>query len=145
MEQSILKSVNKNLGLDLEYSAFDAEITMHINSALSTLSQLGFGPEGGFAIEDDSEVWSDFFVGTKAELSQIKTYVYLKVRSLFDPPTTSYVMAAFSSQIQELEGRLSMMRENREWVDPSPLVTTPRLVEPVFEDMIVDGGDSTGT
>lgn len=144
MEQSILKSVNKNLGLDLEYSAFDQEVMMHINSALSTLSQLGIGPEGGFTVEDEDEIWTDFFVGTKAELSQIKTYIYLKVRNLFDPPTTSYVMAAFSSQIQELEGRLSMMREGREWVNPVSLPRTPRVDEPVFDRYIVDGGDSSG-
>lgn len=125
MEASILKSVKKNLGLELDYTAFDAEVSMHVNSALSTLSQLGFGPNGGFAIDDVTEVWDDFFVGTVAELSQIKTYVYLKVRNLFDPPTTSYVMAAFSSQIQELETRLSIMREGWEWEDPNPI---PRVV-----------------
>jgi hypothetical protein len=118
VETSILKSVKKNLGLELDYDVFDAEVSMHINSALSTLSQLGFGPNGGFAIESDEETWDQFSYGEVAELNQIKAYVYLKVRNLFDPPTTSYVMKAFSDQIQELETRLSMLREGREWVNP---------------------------
>lgn len=134
MEASILKSVKKNLGLELEYTAFDAEVSMHVNSALSTLSQLGLGPIGGFAIDGVEATWAQFFVGSTAELSQIKTYVYLKVRNLFDPPTTSYVMTAFASQIQELETRLSMMREGREWVNP----IRPPVLGPA--DVIFDGG-----
>jgi len=126
VEPSILKSVKKNLGLELDYIAFDSEVSMHINSALGTLNQLGFGPPGGFAVDGDLATWNNFFIGTVAELSLIKTYVYLKVRNLFDPPTTSYVMTAFSSQIQELETRLSMMREGREWVDPNPV----RVLDP---------------
>lgn len=137
METSILRSVKRNLGLELEYNAFDAEVSMHVNSALSTLSQLGFGPIGGFAIEDSTATWAQFFVGSVAELSQIKTYVYLNVRNLFDPPTTSYVMAAFASQIQELTSRLSMLREGRQWVDPRPRAPI------VPADVIFDGGDAS--
>lgn len=126
VEDSILTSVKKNLGLESDYDAFDAEVGMHINSALSTLSQLGFGPDGGFLVTGNEETWSQFVPdATKQELGQITAYVYLKVRNLFDPPSTSYVMAAFSNQIQELESRLSMMREGRDWVNPMPAVVSP--------------------
>jgi len=121
MEPSILKSVQKNLGLEPTYTVFDSEIVMYINAAFSTLNQLGLGPDGGYSIEDDIDVWSDF-AGTTPELSSIKTYIYLRVRLIFDPPATSYVLKSFEDQLRELEWRLNVLREGTQWADPLPVV-----------------------
>jgi hypothetical protein len=110
MENSILKSTKKILGIDAEYTAFDLDILTHINSAFSVLNQLGIGPVEGFMIEDDIITWDAFF-GPDPRLNLIKTYVYLKVRMLFDPPTTSYLIDAQNKQIQEYEWRLNVFRE----------------------------------
>lgn len=124
MEQSILKSTKKILGLAEDYTPFDLDILTHINTAFFNLTQLGVGPVGGFHIEDDSAVWADFYADdVEADLFQaVKSYVYLKVRSLFDPPATSYLIEATAKQIQELEWRLNSQREETEWVDPDPPV-----------------------
>jgi hypothetical protein len=127
MEESILISTKKILGLAAEYTAFDLDIITHINSAFFTLTQLGIGPAAGFAIEDDKAVWSDF-IGTGLEFNSVQTYVYLKVRLLFDPPTTSYLIAAFEKQLQELEWRLNVTREDAEWVDPNPVIVEDETV-----------------
>jgi len=119
MEQSILKSVKKNVGIGPDYTEFDQDILTYINSAFSTLYQLGIGPDEGFAIEDDMSVWADF-VEQDPRLSQVQTYVCLKTRVLFDPPATSYLITALEKQIQELEWRLNTQREATAWADPDP-------------------------
>lgn len=119
MEQSILISTKKILGLAPDYTVFDLDIITHINTALTTLTQLGVGPAEGFMIEDDEAEWGDF-LSEDLMLNQAKTYVYLKVRLVFDPPVTSFAIAAFEKQIQEIEWRLSVHRENLEWEDPDP-------------------------
>jgi hypothetical protein len=123
MEPSILKSTKKILGLADDYTVFDLDIITHINSAFSTLTQLGVGPAAGFAIEDETAEWAAFgdFV-TDTQLNSVKTYVYLKVREIFDPPQTSYLSAAMRKQIEELEYRLTVHREETQWVDPDPPV-----------------------
>ena len=121
MEPSILKSVKKNLGLEPNYNVFDSEIVMHINGAFSTLNQLGLGPDGGYSIEDETYNW-DEFVNTTNEMSSVKNYVYLRVRLVFDPPNTSYVLKSFEDQLKELEWRLNTLREGTQWADPSPPV-----------------------
>lgn len=126
MDPSILTSTKKILGIDASYTAFDPDITTHINTAFSTLTQLGVGPAAGFMIEDDSSVWDDFLVfADDLEYNAIKTYVYLRVRLLFDPPTTSFAIAAFDDQRKELEWRLNVHREETQWVDPDPPSTPP--------------------
>ena len=110
MDDSILNSVKKILGIASDYDAFDTDIIIHINSVFSTLTQLGLGPNEGFMIEDASAVWEDFLLGDK-RLNAIKTYVYLRVRVLFDPPTTGFVLAALQEQIKELEWRMNVVRE----------------------------------
>jgi hypothetical protein len=110
MEESILKSTKKILGLAEDYIPFDLDVITHINAAFSTLNQLGVGPVAGFAIEDETAVWSDFVVPLN-QGSMIKTYIYLKVRSLFDPPATSYLIEATNNQIKEYEWRLNSFRE----------------------------------
>lgn len=110
MEQSILISTKKVLGLDQSFTVFDLDIVSHINLAFSTLNQIGVGPDGGFAIEDDTAKWADLNLDTNY-VSMIKTYVLLKARMLFDPPTSGFLMEATKEQIKELEARLSLLRE----------------------------------
>lgn len=119
MSESILTSTKKILGIEEDYTAFDLDILTHINSVFSTLTQLGLGPENGFMIEDADAVWADF-LGDDPQLNAVKTYVYLRVRLLFDPPTTSYLIAALQAEREQLEWRLSAYRESTGWVDPDP-------------------------
>lgn len=134
MSNSILTSTKKVLGIEADYTAFDMDIIMHINSVFSTLNQLGIGPATGFMIEDEAALWPDFF-GTDLRLNSVKTYVYLRVRMLFDPPGTSYLITAMKEQIQELEWRLNVHHENSFWVDPSPLPLPDEVI-------VIDGGSA---
>jgi hypothetical protein len=111
MEESILNSTKKILGLEPTYTPFDLDVITHINAAFSLLDQLGVGPEGGFHIEDDTAVWSDFINAPPNQLYLVKTYIYLKVRMLFDPPSTSFLIEATNNQIKEYEWRLNVFRE----------------------------------
>lgn len=121
MESSILTSTKKILGIEAEYTAFDLDILTHINSVFSTLNELGIGPAEGFMIEDAEAVWEDF-LGDDPRVNSVKTYVYLRVRLLFDPPTTSYLIDALNAQVTQLEWRLNAQREAAAWVDPNPVV-----------------------
>lgn len=121
METSILNSTKKILGIADDYTVFDVDIITHINTAFSILAQLGVGPAEGFMIEDDSAEWDDF-IGGDPQYNAVKTYVYLKVRQLFDPPTTSYLITAFNEQVRELEWRINAYREETAWIDPDPPV-----------------------
>lgn len=105
--ESILTSIKKLLGITEEYAHFDNDIIMHINSVFMTLNQLGIGPEEGFSITSDEATWTDFLGNTK-NLEAVKTYVYLKVRMIFDPPASSYVLDAMKNQATELEWRLNI-------------------------------------
>lgn len=118
MSTSILNSIKKVLGIDESYTAFDADIIMHINSVFSTLNQLGVGPAEGFMIENGEATW-DTFIGVDPRLNAVKSYVYLRVRLLFDPPTTSYMIEAQQQQVRELEWRLNVQREGESWLDPT--------------------------
>jgi hypothetical protein len=111
MEQSILISTKKILGLTNDYTVFDLDIITHINGALSVLSQIGVGPTNGFYVEDSSDLWTDF-IPNSSILSLVKTYVFLKVRMLFDPPATSFLITAMNEQIKEYEWRISTLRES---------------------------------
>jgi hypothetical protein len=121
MEESILTGTKKILGLDEDYTAFDLDVITHINSAFATLSQLGIGPAEGFMIEDATAVWTDFVSGDLG-LNMIRTYIFLKVRMVFDPPTLSYMVDAMAQQIKELEWRINVHREDISWVSPFPTV-----------------------
>lgn len=107
---SILTTTKKILGLEELYTAFDLDVTTHVNTAFSVLSDLGVGPEEGFFIEDATAEWEDLTIPAD-QLNMVKTYIYLKVRFLFDPPGTSFLLEAMSNQIKELEWRLNMKRE----------------------------------
>ena len=127
MEPSILHSVKKVLGIAEEYTVFDQDILIHINTALSTLTQLGVGPPTGFTVDDAADEWDDFFDPTDHQYNAIKSYVYLRVRMLFDPPQTSYLIEAQQKQLEELEWRLNVHREETGWTDPNP----PVIIEEV--------------
>lgn len=104
---NILTSIKKSLGIAKEYEHFDADMIMHINSTFSILTQLGVGPPEGFSIEDDSAVWTDF-VPEKSKIEFVKSYMYLKVKLLFDPPLSSAVIDSMNRQISELEWRIQV-------------------------------------
>lgn len=110
MSDSILNSTKKALGIGADYDAFDADILMHINSVFSTLQQLGVGPAGGFRIEDDVPTWSSY-LGEDPRYNAVQSYVYLRVRLLFDPPGTSYLIDSLKKQAEELEWRLNVAAE----------------------------------
>ena len=106
METSILTSIKKLLGVAEDYSEFDEDIMTHINSVFLNLTQLGVGPEEGFMIKDDTAEWEDF-INDSVQLQAVKTYVYLKVKLLFDPPLSSSVTESINRMIAELEWRLN--------------------------------------
>ena len=109
--ESILNSIKKMLGIEAEYTHFDPDIIIHINSAFMTINQLGVGSEVPF-ISSDLETWEELFEDIKT-IPAIKTYVYLKVRIVFDPPASSFVLEALKSQAAELEWRLNAQVDNK--------------------------------
>jgi hypothetical protein len=108
---SILDLVKKDLGIGPTYTHFDPELIMHINTAFSILTQLGVGPKAGFAISDNTSVWTDF-IPADARLNLVKSYVSKKTKQLFDPPTTGPLSEATTKVLNELEWRINV------FVDP---------------------------
>lgn len=109
---SILNSVKKLLGITEEYEHFDQDIIMHINSVFMILNQLGVGPEECYKIENNSNTW-DEFISDNSNIEAVKTYIYLKVRLMFDPPQSSIVAEAIKSNISELEWRLNVTSNSK--------------------------------
>ena len=105
--ESILTSIKKMLGIAEDYEHFDTDIIMHINTVFMILTQLGVGPSEGFIIEGEGETWFDF-IGDKITIEAVRSYIYLKVKLLFDPPLSSAVMESYNRQISELEWRLNI-------------------------------------
>lgn len=108
--ESILTSIKKLVGIAEDYTVFDNDFIIYINSAFATLNQLGIGPVEGFSIVDASSKWSDYGVATPM-LDHVKSYVYLKVKTIFDPPTSPTVLDAYNRMIQETEWRLKVASE----------------------------------
>ena len=102
---SILTSIKKLLGITEEYTQFDIDITMYINTIISVLTQIGVGSNIGFIVNDATDTWDDW-LPTSSDLESVKTYIYLRVRLLFDPPTNSAVTKSYEQIIRELECRL---------------------------------------
>ena len=127
MEDSILTTVKKSLGIDENDTAFDLDIILFINSVLSTLNQIGVGPVHGFQIEDKSATWEEFLAGD-TRLNNVKAYVHIKVRLLFDPPATSFTIAAMEKQAEELEYRIYTVMEVDKW-KAAELVLATLLLE----------------
>lgn len=107
MEESILVAIKKLLGLDSEDTSFDTDLIININSAIDVLRQVGVPIDPGYYVEDDSATWEDIVPSGK-NLSQIRTYLQMKVRKWFDPPQNGTTMEALNSSIAELEWRISV-------------------------------------
>lgn len=107
MSSSILNDVKHTLGLLPEQTSFDAVVMMHINSALSTLTQLGVGPVNGYMIESENNQWDEF--ADDPRLNSVKSYIFLKTKLVFDPPGVGFVIASMERQIQELEYRINVV------------------------------------
>lgn len=106
--ESILTSIKKLLGITEEYTHFDADLIMHINSVFTILTQLGVGPKEGFRIEDELATWNDFLQTDSVLFDSVKSYMHLKVKLLFDPPLSGTVMEAYNRMISEFEWRLNV-------------------------------------
>lgn len=102
---SILLSVKKMIGVPANYDVFDTDIITHINSVFEGLNQMGLGPEEGFSISDENDLWSSYLTYGK-ESQMVRSYMYLKVRTLFDPPSNASLFNIFDQQIKEKEYRL---------------------------------------
>lgn len=107
MDDSILDSIKKILGMPPDYDAFDTDLVIHINSVFGILAQLGVGLAGGFSISDNTTLWKSY-LGDSKDLEMVKSYMALKVRLVFDPPTIGAVMDAMKEQIREYEWRLNV-------------------------------------
>lgn len=108
---SILNSVKKALGI-VEYDFFDPDLIMHINSVFADLNQIGVGPDAGFSISDSSQTWSSF-TDNDLLLQNVKSYMFLRVKLLFDPPTSSVVQASIEKQINEFVYRMYVYTDNK--------------------------------
>ena len=110
---SILNSIKKLIGPGVDQNYFDVDIITHINSVFSRLRQLGVGPVAGFYIEDDLSCWNDFLANDHPKLQMVKTYMYLKVKLRFDPPTNASVLKAMQEDADELEWCLNVEAESK--------------------------------
>jgi len=108
---SILNDVKHMLGLLPSENAFDSDVMIHINTVFTTLSQLGVGPPLGYMIEDQTDEWDDFI--TDDRLNGVKSYMFLRVKIIFDPPATGFTQASMDRQILELEYRLRLEAEEQ--------------------------------
>lgn len=111
---SILLSVKKLLGIASNYKQFDTDVIIHINSVFLTLNQLGIGPDDGFSIAGESEEWSDYIPDNQLLLNAVKSYIYLKVKMLFDPSLTSSINDLMKEEIKELEWRMNLLADEPE-------------------------------
>lgn len=125
MTNSILLTIKKMLGIAEEYHAFDIDIVTDINATFLALNQLGVGPSTPFQIFGDDENWSDFIDTEK--YPGIQTYIYMRVRMMFDPPTNSFLLTSMENQCSEFEWRLMSQSElnNTTSPEPSPIVSPP--------------------
>lgn len=111
-QDSILKSIKKLIGLTDDYTIFDEDIIVHINTVFAKLIQMGIGPKDGFSISDDTAKWEDFLGEDTNRMQEIKSYVYINVRLIFDPPTNATLMQSLKDQAKELEWRMYIEKGN---------------------------------
>lgn len=123
MESSILKSVKKRLGIPDDYDVYDEDVLMNINTALSTITQLGVGPELGFNVQDDSATWEQL-LGGDLRLNMVRDFVTLTAKLLFDPPPTSFGITAVQKNLEEMAWRIEVA------ANPAPAATGN--VDPVY-------------
>lgn len=155
MTDSILTSVKQSLGLAEDYTVYDPELIMHINSVLGTLHQLGVGPDDGFEIADKTETWDHLLTNEGAlfpdkRLNPVKSYMYLRVKMLFDPPSVGYVVTSTEKMIEQAEWRITNAQDNILHPYVPPVVTDDGLdvvldpdeviINPETDRIIFDGG-----
>ncbi len=141
--ESILDSIKAALGVAADYTAFDIDIIMHVNTALGILRQAGVGPVAGFVIADNTLHWDDFSPDMDV-LAAVKSYIYLVVRLLFDPPATSFALDSMHKLRNELEWRLNIEGETQTPPTPPPFFDggelptwfSPKVVTLFFEPVI---------
>ena len=125
---SILTSIKKLLGIEEDYTHFDTDLIMQINSILAVLTQLGVGPSTGFSISDKSATWVGFF-GSTYNFDAVKSYIYLRVKLLFDPPTSAALIESTNKMIGEFEWRLH--------VNSDPVLVIPEVEDETLEDEVI--------
>lgn len=108
---SILASVKLQLGISPAETCFDESLIMNINSVFAILQQLGVGPSGGYAIQSVENTWNEFLANVD-QIEMVKSYMYLKVKILFDPSASSVVMDAYNRLIGEFEWRLTVSADS---------------------------------
>lgn len=140
LQDSILTTIKKMLGLDVDYDAFDVDVVTHINTALMTLQQLGVGPEEGMFITGQDETWADFFAPNQM-LEAVKTYIYIQVRKIFDPPTNSFVLDSLSKTAEMLEYRL---KEQARFFDAEQGKYVRRTPTPIEDEPVDNSSDNSG-
>jgi hypothetical protein len=123
MESSILKSVKKRLGIPDDYDVYDEDVLMNINTALSTLTQLGVGPEQGFVVQDDTATWEQL-LGGDLRLNMVRDFVTLTSKLIFDPPPTSFGIQAVQKNLEEMAWRIEVA------ANPAPAATGN--IDPVY-------------
>ena len=111
-EESILKSIRKLIGPEDDYTHFDPDIVIHINSAINRLFQLGVTSAKGFRVTSEDETWGDLFGGDEEVIDMCKTFIYYKVKMGFDPPTSSIAAEAINSEIDKQEWLINVWVES---------------------------------
>lgn len=114
MNENILGSIRHATGLGDEHVFFDPDLVMHINSVFDILHQLGIGPSGGFKLETGEELWSEF-LGDSETLEMVKTYMYISVKLVFDPPQNSFLVKQLEDTKKEYEWRMNVGAESKLW------------------------------
>lgn len=108
---SILNTIKKLLGIDSEDDSFDIDVMVIINSIIPTLSQMGIGPQNGFIVTTSDNKWQEYIGDSAINIEGVKTYLYLKTKLIFDPPTNSTVIEALNNNLKELEWRMMLSVE----------------------------------
>lgn len=111
--ESILASIKKLIGIEDTETYFDSDIVTGINSAFSSLNQIGIGPDDGFSISDETKIWSDYLTDVRT-LELVKSYVHLKTKLLFDPPSSSSIIDIINKEISEFEWRLNIIKTTKQ-------------------------------
>lgn len=133
--ESILTSIKKMLGIAEDYEHFDTDLVMHINSVFTVLNQIGVGPLKGFMISDKSAKWSDF-LADDSQYELVKSFMYLKVKLLFDPPLSSSVIESMNRMISEFEWRLQVAADS--WASANDLSELDVANDEEIHDMLTD-------
>ena len=113
--ESILDSIKKLIGIEDTETYFDSDIVTGVNSAFSSLNQIGIGPDDGFSISDNTKVWNDYLTDVRT-LELVKSYVHLKTKLLFDPPSSSSIVDIINKEISEFEWRINVIKTTKQEV-----------------------------